>query len=119
MCREQSMFFLDSPKSASLYKNSKSATILDFPARRKIDHQYLNNGTSHSKTNVLDVATESNTIHTTYYLTTSAESCSDLAEIFSVASFIYINIIFYALIFFISHCKKVIRDFVFFIFENL
>jgi hypothetical protein len=46
-------------------------------------------------------------------LTTSAKSCSDWAEIFSTASFIYLkNIIFYVLIF-ILHCKKVISNFVF------
>ncbi len=51
-------------------------------------------------------------------LTTSTESYSDWAEIFSITSFIYLkNIIFYASIF--SHCKKVICDLVFFYFLNL
>jgi hypothetical protein len=40
-------------------------------------------------------------------LTTNAKSCSDLAEIFSVASFIYLkNIIFYALIFYLALLKS-------------
>jgi hypothetical protein len=40
-------------------------------------------------------------------LTTNAKSCSDLAEIFSVSSFIYLkNIIFYALIFYLALLKS-------------
>ncbi len=40
-------------------------------------------------------------------LTTNAKSCSDLAEIFSVGSFIYLkNIIFYALIFYLALLKS-------------
>jgi hypothetical protein len=47
------------------------------------------------------------------------QKLSDLAEIFSIASFIHLkNIIFYVLIF-ISLYKKVISKFVIFIFENL
>jgi hypothetical protein len=41
------------------------------------------------------------------HLTTNAKSCSDLAEIFSVASFIYLkNIIFYAFIFYLARLKS-------------
>jgi hypothetical protein len=40
-------------------------------------------------------------------LTTNAKSCSDWAEIFSIASFIYLkNIIFYALIFYLALLKS-------------
>ncbi len=40
-------------------------------------------------------------------LTTNAKSCSDLAEIFSIGSFIYLkNIIFYALIFYLALLKS-------------
>jgi hypothetical protein len=42
-------------------------------------------------------------------LTTSAKSCSDWAEIFSTASFIYLkNIIFYVLIFYLGLQKKLL-----------
>jgi hypothetical protein len=42
-------------------------------------------------------------------LTTNAKSCSDLAEIFSVASFIYLkNIIFYTFIFLSRTVKKLL-----------
>jgi hypothetical protein len=40
-------------------------------------------------------------------ITTNAKSCSNLAEIFNVASFIYLkNIIFYALIFYLALLKS-------------
>ncbi len=51
-----------------------------------------------------------------YHLSTNAKSCSDWAEIFSIASFIYLkNIIFYVFDFLSRALLKVINDIVVFI----